>query len=229
MKTIITKRGLKFLIREGTTDEKVVKEVVERNVYTKTGLLQISAGETWLDLGANIGTFSVLCASLGAKVVAFEPEDNNYLLLNNNIKSNSLSVTTIKKAVTTRIGKINLYICSGEYNKYRHTTKPTRGREVVQIESLAFEDVLRTYKPQGIKMDIEGSELSIFDSLPKMTGVNKITFEYHFDHDYSVANFHRRMRFLEDLGFALHYSPIPKTVLEYRFFPASKIVRAVRK
>jgi hypothetical protein len=83
-------RGLNMdmFIRKGTTDEKVIIEVFKTNVYEKPKVgFYIEAGDRWLDLGGNIGTFSMLAlARNGAKVVTYEPEPENMSLLKKNLE-----------------------------------------------------------------------------------------------------------------------------------------------
>ena len=52
-------------------------------------MIRIEPGETWADLGANVGAFTCLAASLGAKVYAFEPHPENFQLLEQNVKLNA--------------------------------------------------------------------------------------------------------------------------------------------
>ena len=47
--------------------------------------------ETLFDLGANVGVYSLLAAKAGVKVVAFEPEPQNFSVLTMNIYLNELS------------------------------------------------------------------------------------------------------------------------------------------
>jgi hypothetical protein len=42
-------------------------------------------GEVLFDIGANIGLYSIYAAKTGIKVLAFEPESQNYALLNKNV------------------------------------------------------------------------------------------------------------------------------------------------
>jgi len=59
----IRKFHIQFYVRKGTTDEKVIKKVVKKNCYQRRCLqrcLSNTKAHVWLDLGANIGTFSVL-------------------------------------------------------------------------------------------------------------------------------------------------------------------------
>lgn len=84
---------MNFTTRPGTTDQKVIEEVIKRNVYEhkKFGFF-IKDCPIWLDLGANIGTFTCLASSKGSCVVSFEPEPDNFKLLGENITLNDSKI-----------------------------------------------------------------------------------------------------------------------------------------
>ena len=130
-------RGIDFKIyvRPGTTDDKVIDEVLKQNVYEKKKIgFSIEAGERWLDLGANIGTFSLLALSRGAEVYACEPEPDNLRILEDNLELNFDNYMVLPYAVTSGSSKdIKLYICNGDYNKYRHTVHHKRGRKAIKV------------------------------------------------------------------------------------------------
>lgn len=63
--------------------------MIKRNVYEKKKLnFLIEKDDIWLDLGANIGTFSLLCFKQDSKVIGFEPKPENYEILKKNIEKN---------------------------------------------------------------------------------------------------------------------------------------------
>ena len=219
--------GLIFNIRPDTTDEKVVPEVVKKHSYTRKDFT-IGAGEYWADLGANIGTFSCFAAQRGARVVAYEPEPDNYELLLRNISANNFNalVRTNNKAVTHAGGELVLYTCKSERNKYRHSIYPHKGWGQVRISADSFQDVL-LLGVNCVKLDIEGGEFDIFDNCKDWQNVDKIVFEYHFDIDKKIANFLRRMDLLSKRFTNIYYSKLPKGE-EYNFFPAAKIVYSQR-
>lgn len=223
MNSIIQSKGLSFMVRPGTTDEKVVPEVVTKHSYERKDF-KIEPGEFWADIGANIGTFSCFAAQRGAKVISFEPEDENFALLNTNIGLNGFgsSVRTIKKAVTFRGKNLLLYKCKSERNKYRHSTIPHKNWLPVKVAAISFQDVVAE-GVNCIKLDCEGSELEIFDNFTNWGNVNKLVFEYHFDLDRQIANFLARMEKLGRYFSQIYYSKLPATAT-YDFFPASKIV-----
>lgn len=225
-----TKPPLEFFYRQNTTDLNAIMEVVRRNDYFPRQRIPIEPTDVWLDLGGNIGAFAKLVLHLGAShVISVEPEDSNLELLLKNTEG--LNVTIIPAAVVPRTKgdapTVDLYLCSTSRNKYRHTLFPMKNRQTVEVRAVTLKDLLETYKPNAIKMDIEGAELALLDSSTKWPGVKKMVFEYHFDHDRPVANFWSRMERLKSQGFTLTHSSVP-TEGTYDVFPSSRIVWAVR-
>jgi len=152
----------KFVIRPGTTDEKVIPEVLLRREYFRH-IPAVEPGEIWLDLGANIGAFSVATASVGAIVRSYEPEPENFTMLRANILLNRLSknVEAFNYAVGAKEGTASLYRCRSPKNRYRHTLIPRPIWDSINVPVRNFWDQLDGVT--GVKMDIEGSELEIFD------------------------------------------------------------------
>lgn len=77
-------------LRSGLRDEKIVNEVIVRGVYERPIFdFEITASDTWLDLGAHVGVFTSLALVAGARVIAVEPELSNFRLLEMNSQLNS--------------------------------------------------------------------------------------------------------------------------------------------
>lgn len=223
--SMLTSRGLDFFIRPGTTDEKVVPEVVQKHCYERKDFM-FSKGDIWLDIGANIGTFSCYAMMRGAaKVTAFEPEEENYAILVENIRLNGFfdCVRTFKMAVTADGGDIILYTCKSIRNKYRHSIIPHNKWGTVQIKSMAIDTVFTNFTPTCVKMDCEGAEFEIIDRNTDFSGLSKLVFEYHFDIDRSIANFLKRVELLSKYFSKIYFGKLPNSAT-YDFFPASKIV-----
>lgn len=70
--------------------ERRAKTIFTKEPITIQWVKGVKAGETVLDIGANIGTYTLLLGSLGAKVYAFEPEALNYSCLYQNIRANKM-------------------------------------------------------------------------------------------------------------------------------------------
>ena len=216
-------------IRPNTTDEKVIKEVLVTDVYEKKSInFFVESTDEWLDLGGNIGTFSLLCAARGAKSYSYEPEPENYNLMVENLK-NQKGIKTYQQAVGTNTGTIDLYICKGDYNKYRHTVYPKRGRTKVSVPILSIYDVLNKHKKiNAIKIDAEGIEIDILELLKPEDyakyGIKKMVFEYSFDIDKSIPRFMAIMHKLQKYFSLVHWTKVKEDELEYNYFPAATLV-----
>ena len=202
-------------IRENTTDATVIKEVLRTTgtYQNKNVPLVIEPTDVWLDLGANIGCFSLLALSRGARVIAVEPEQENIEYLTMNLSANfDAGYEIVPKAVSTESRKVNFFLCRTPYNRYRHSMHLNYKRECIQVEALALTDLLDSYPDvNAIKMDIEGEEIVLLESLTKeqVQNVNKLVFEYSFDVDTSIKRFKNIIAHLETLFDTVRYKPVP--------------------
>jgi FkbM family methyltransferase len=222
---------MNFITRPDTTDQKVIDEVVTRNVYEhKKFGFKIDECPVWVDLGANIGTFTCLASSKGCRVIAFEPEPDNFRLLGENVRTNSCSQATLfqEGVVAGPDGSVDLYLCKGEYNKYRHTIFKRRGRHSISIKTRNFQKVLEEYKPNGVKIDIEGAEIELLEStLVWPDHVTHIVFEYSFDVDPSIARFKAIVDSLAT-QFRVFHRKVDWTLEKWMWFPQAILVYCKR-
>ncbi|MBA7507590.1 hypothetical protein ES706_06310 [subsurface metagenome] len=124
---------------------------------------QIQKGNVVLDIGANIGYFTLIFAQLvgeRGKVFAFEPEPDNFALLQKNMEANGYqNVILVKKAVSNKARKVKLYL--SEDNKGDHRIYDSHdGRKFVEVEVITLDEYFKDYdlKVDFIKMDIQGAE-----------------------------------------------------------------------
>jgi FkbM family methyltransferase len=133
----------------------------------------VKPGDVVLDLGANIGYFTVLAAKAigpGGRVFSFEPEPTNFRYLTKNIEINGFdNVFAFQKAVSDSLGTTQLFVCdydSGHHtiNRYDGIRAYSRGRhsEVhsISIDTVTIDQFLdgKTDRVDVIKMDVEGAE-----------------------------------------------------------------------
>ncbi|WP_053076756.1 FkbM family methyltransferase [Caenimonas sp. SL110] len=118
----------------------------------------LSAGDVFLDVGANVGFFSLLGATLvgpAGKVVAFEPVSENAQLLLRNLALNKVSnVQLIEAAVADRVGTASFE--DGQSPSQGRLGTGGRSVPVVTLDGLLASGAIPV--PQVIKMDIEGAE-----------------------------------------------------------------------
>jgi len=139
-----------------------------------------------LDLGANIGYYTLLASRLvgeEGRVIAFEPEPTNFEILTRNILLNdSRNVLTIQKAVTDKKGKTNLYVDSKDTGA--HTLcNDNRLHKHIEVDTVSLDEFLpSSVKVDVIKMDIEGSEMKALAGMSNVIERSnnlKMFMEYH--------------------------------------------------
>lgn len=81
-----------------------VRSFFDKEPDTIEWLAEINPGEVYIDVGANVGMYAIWAAkTTGARVVAFEPESQNFALLNlGSRSSHPIYCTEPKKDATTK-------------------------------------------------------------------------------------------------------------------------------
>lgn len=195
MKAVIKKiNGLEFICRPDTSDEKTINEVIGNDVYEKKGI-KILPGEHWIDLGGNIGAFTVLALSKGATVSVYEPDPLSYEILCENIKRNGFKANARNKAVTEKANGYSYLNISSTGQYWRNSLMRTfNGANSVKVETVNFKNVIS--KGFCVKMDIEGCEMPIIDDWD-IEGIPKMVFEWSFDIDDNIDRYRAAVEKME--------------------------------
>lgn len=84
------------------------------------------------------------------------------------------------------------------------------------------------YKPDGVKIDIEGAEIDILESVGPREwaswNTQKLVFEYSFDIDNSIPRFLDIIDSLREYFDFVYYTKVKEDELVYNHFPAATIV-----
>ena len=120
----------------------------------------VKEGDTVIDIGANIGYFTVLMADLvgpKGKVYAFEPDPRNSHLLQRTVERNGWThVIVEQKAVSNKAGEFILYqtrSCAA------NTLTPGEHISEVNVSVVTIDDFLSDeHHIDFVKMDMDGSE-----------------------------------------------------------------------
>jgi FkbM family methyltransferase len=132
-----------------------------------------------IDCGSNIG-MSVLNFKTQypkAKVIAFEPDSNNFELLKKNIETNQLKNVELRQAaVWTQTGKISFEASATEAS---HISE--REESGKQVDSQRLADLLSSVSEvHFMKIDIEGAEWQVIrDCAEELHKVQNLFLEYH--------------------------------------------------
>lgn len=146
-------------------------------------------GGVMVDVGANIGYFSLLFASIRKSnmVYAFEPSQRNLKYLSHNVAFNGLeNVRIIEKAVADYDG-YSVFNCGPEdQTGWGHLTKDTVQNSSNLVEVVTLGEYFRDLHTEIelVKIDVEGADLQVIlgcETLIRKKLVKKIVFEYHHD------------------------------------------------
>jgi FkbM family methyltransferase len=152
-----------------------------------TALFQklVKPGMTFVDIGANIGYYSLLAAKLAghtAKVYAFEPEPLNFELLRKNVIMNWFTeiVRTEKVAVSDRRETAEFYVRENyRGNSSRgavteeHLKSLYDSMEKIEVQTTSLDEYFPSPpKIDVLKIDVEGAELDAFKGMRNVLRCN---------------------------------------------------------
>jgi FkbM family methyltransferase len=123
-----------------------------------------------VDIGANVGYYTIMMAKLAKKVIAFEPDLDNYSLLWKNTKELNLinNVKLYPYAVGPEFGIIGLHKCETDNGMHRIYNSKWCQTGSVPVNMIALDGMVD--EVDFIKMDIEGAE---YGALLGMTRILK--------------------------------------------------------
>ncbi len=195
-------------VRPRTWDLAIIGEIFIDLCYLPTIIDPDTKMKTIVDLGGNIGIFSV-CAQLKykpEKMVTAEPDPDNLLILEENLKQNALTTkdTLIKKAVyktTGKVGFVQESLNRGRNAVDEHATSN-------QVPTITLKDLFTQNKLETVdfmKIDIEGGEQFILT--PENEELFKKSVKYVFmeTHTRLGARQEDPQKYFEKLGFRCDY------------------------
>lgn len=218
-----------------------VMEEYETKLFRKI----VKEGMVVVDIGANIGYYSLIAAKLVGKsgiVYAFEPEPSNYELLCKNIEVNSYTnVVPIQKAVSNKQGRVKLWVNKADlaapsfsednaslFSKYSAVGETS----FVEVETTTldefFKSTVRNIKVDIIKIDTQGAEGLVVDGAQKILQSNhlKIITEFWPDGLRNVGNDPLELLSkLQEYGFKIEFINERKQTLE----PIEEVIRSCEK
>ncbi len=119
--------------------------------------------KSFIDVGANVGYYTVTMALLGLNVLAIEPLPSTASVLESNVRINGLKqVKIIRAAAWDREGELTISVRDGLYGETavaRESGGEIRGR---RIRAVRLDDISSDLEPPIlIKVDAEGSEAHV--------------------------------------------------------------------
>jgi len=176
-----TYSGLKIKLRTRSTDLMALTNIWLVEEYSN---FRINDKDVIIDIGAHIGLFTLYASQYCTNgiIFCFEPVEENYSVLLDNITQNNLkNVKPFKSAVSKNESTVTIYHNKDEagHSMFSSTS------HALKVDSISLKKIIdENYINQCnlIKMDCEGSEYEIIESLPLeyFKKISKMIIEYHF-------------------------------------------------
>jgi FkbM family methyltransferase len=178
-------------------------------IFIKKEYGEVKNNSTVIDIGANIGVYSIFAATTSKNTIvyAYEPMPKSYKLLLENIRINSLgkNIFPFQQGVCAKKEKRKLFLASA--SPFHSLYGAKEGRKYLEIDCVSLKDIFDDNKIKEcdiLKLDCEGAEFEILYNTPKeyLEKIKEIRLEYHnqvqVKKDYNIKSL---MSFLQKGGF----------------------------
>lgn len=185
---MITRSAFGEVFEFDEVDITVLDEIFNDNYKVIEKGVPFERDDVIIDIGANIGMFSILFAKLHPyiKVYAFEPVAETYLKMCKNIKLNNITnITPVNTAVSggKRIEHIIYHPQGlGGASSYVKTVKEEDGVISTNVGCITLDEILLEFnieKCKLMKIDCEGAEYDIIYNSKLLSRINYIVGEFH--------------------------------------------------
>ncbi len=115
-----------------------------------------------MDVGANIGSYTLIASELSSNVIAIEPHPQTYKTLLKNIQiNNRANVTAINMAVGNEAALV--YLTDVKENSLNKISL----KGTIPVECVTLEKIFQEYQVKRaiLKIDVEGGELAVLEGL----------------------------------------------------------------
>jgi FkbM family methyltransferase len=142
-------------------------------------LVLSARGGTFVDVGANIGVYTLIASEIGdVRVVSVEPHPATFALLEENIRLNARrNVYCVNVALSHREGELR-FTDYQERAVNRVVSPGENGGSELRVASRRFDDLCRELSvvPDFVKIDVEGHECGVLEGFGDFRAEAKIIF-----------------------------------------------------
>lgn len=187
-----------------------VQTFFDKEPDTLTWIAGFEPGALYVDIGANIGLYAIWAAKTrGARVFAFEPEAQNFALLNRNILLNKVNVAAFPFALSNEMRVAPIFLSGTEVGGSCHTfgkaldynENPMRAAYKQGSIAMPLDDLVEgglIPQPDHIKVDVDGIEPAVvMGAMRVIKGCKSLLVEINGN----LASHREAVAWIKDLGF----------------------------
>jgi len=177
------KAGFAVRLADAYADRQTLNGIFGRDEYRLNGFADRSL-DTIVDVGANIGLFSIRAAPLARRIIAVEPLPDHFKILQSNLSDPRFRhVAPVQKALSGTSGTLELWVSSnpGGHSILREVA---HGSSSVRVEATTLRDLFADHAIERcnlLKLDCEGAEYESLAATPEdlWARIDRIHLEFH--------------------------------------------------
>jgi len=126
----------------------------------------------FVDVGANIGSYSILLSDLTKNIIAIEPHPKTNFQLKMNFKLNEIDENQIHQLA---IGASNKEVFFSNFNQESSINKVSNSKSDLKVTQKSLDTILDLSKEYIFKIDVEGYELEVLKGMKDLFLKNCVT------------------------------------------------------
>jgi FkbM family methyltransferase len=127
----------------------------------------LRGGGLFVDVGANVGTYTIWAAECGAEVMALEPAADTFGLLLENVALNGYQVAAIQAAAGDRCG-------TARFTAGRDAVNRLDPDGLVVTRLVTIDSLIGGRHVAGMKVDVEGFEIDVLQGCTRALSERRI-------------------------------------------------------
>jgi FkbM family methyltransferase len=127
----------------------------------------LQQSDLFVDVGANIGSYTIWAADLGAEVIALEPAEDTFGLLRENVALNGYPVRAIQAAAGAVCGTVR-------FTSGQDTVNRMDPGGVAETTMVTIDSVVEDRTVAGMKVDVEGFEIEVLRGCERALSEHRI-------------------------------------------------------
>jgi FkbM family methyltransferase len=163
---------------------------------------ELVPGDLFVDVGANIGVYSVYALELGAEVIAVEPVPHNAARVRENAALNGYTLDVVERVLTDAPGIARM---TTQYDSMNHIAG--EGEDGIDVAATTLDELLGERVVAGMKIDVEGAEELVLRGGARALGEQRIRLlqlEWEVSPWMGIDSREALQRLLEDAGYGLY-------------------------
>jgi len=185
------------------------EEIFKSRIYAP--YLESKKDAVVLDIGANIGIFSLYASKYAKQVYAIEPSQEHFDTLNRMILHNDLkNVKSIKKAIYMKEQTLNFYHNNNKTMYSLHQAVEDGKQPPEKVEATTIEKLMEEEKVDHVdlvKIDIEGTEFEVLSHPSFQRVADRIDIVIGETHAWANRNPQQLVDALNQAGFTVNSIP----------------------